>query len=223
LKKKVVSGEQICLLPDGNFTKIDGEGLFSFGKWNFKQEANVIVASSNENKSAIFTVKDKTNSKAQPSIEITKNGIVLKYTKVADQLASIKNEPYSFENNQWRIKPNRLETRNELLTRTAGYIKHLALLLKSTQERKQDIVSFTYTKGLVKIYNGGIGIHEYDNLPASWKNIFFNETNALQAYKHYYNYLDTSNYAGAATGKWVEDDYNILLSTYADIVNESKR
>jgi hypothetical protein len=60
-------------------------------------------------------------------------------------------------------------------------------------------------------------------LPASWKNIFFNETNALEAYKHYYNYLDTSNYAGAATGKWVEDDYNILLSTYADIVNESKR
>jgi hypothetical protein len=31
------------------------------------------------------------------------------------------------------------------------------------------------------------------------------------------NYLKKSSYKGASTGKWIEDDYNILLGIYGDL------
>lgn len=98
----------------------------------------------------------------------------------------------------------------------AGYIKHLALLLKASKERKEDVVSFGFSLGPVKIYNGAIGIYPYDIVPQEWKNSFYNDSTALAAYSIFNNYLKTTSYKGAGVGEWIEDDYNILLSIYAD-------
>jgi hypothetical protein len=98
----------------------------------------------------------------------------------------------------------------------AGYIKHLALILKAATERKQNIVVFQYSRGPVKIYDGAIGIYPYSIVPLEWKETFFHDTSALEAHSLFRTYLNKTDYNGASTGNWIEDDYNILLSIYAD-------
>ncbi len=78
-------------------------------------------------------------------------------------------------------------------------------------------MSFEYSQGPIKIYNGGIGIHPYDIVPQSWKDSFYNEEEAITTYRLYESYLRKNDYRGGGTGNWVEDDYNILLSIYAGL------
>jgi hypothetical protein len=88
--------------------------------------------------------------------------------------------------------------------------------LKSSEERKEGTISFTFSLGPVKILNGGIGIHLFDNISEEWKNTYFNENQALSAYQIYEKYLRKSVYNGANSGDWVHDDRLILESIYAD-------
>jgi hypothetical protein len=125
-------------------------------------------------------------------------------------------DPFHPANNSWRFAASQKEGQDAIKEKLAGYFKHLALLLKAAQERKQNVVTFQYSKGPVKIYNGGIGINSYELVPAEWKKTFFDESTALKAYQAFEIYLKTSSYHGAGTGDWIVDDYNILSSIYAD-------
>src|SRR5690606_10220557 len=107
------------------------------------------------------------------------------FVQEARALSQPDNDPYHLVNNYWRVKTDSAENSNDLKKRISNYIKHLALLLKASEERQEQSVDFTYSKGPVKIYSGGIGILPYDLTPDSWKLTFHNDSNALQAYHLY--------------------------------------
>ena len=144
--------------------------------------------------------------------------LAFKFIRQPGILADIKSDPFYADNNQWRMRPSHREDSMAITARLTNYFKHLALVLKAAKDNKQDVVSFQFSQGPVKIYNGGIGIHPYSIIPANWKNTFYDEKDAYVAYRIFEKYLETSgSYKGAASGDWVQDDYNILLVIYSDI------
>ena len=219
LKKSVKDGEVLNFFDDGTYTDINGEGILKSGNWK----------SSDDNKVLRFIDSGKTSAPAKISIEKGPNNkpllifsneqknIVLKFVKEAGPLKEYSSDPFYGNNNLWRIKPAQPEDSAQLTKRLANYFKHLALILKSAKDRKQDVVSFEFSMGPAKIYNGGIGIHPFNIVPATWKNTYYNEADALKAYYQYQDYLHTSSYKGAGIGDWIEDDYNILLAIYSGI------
>ena len=217
LKSRVKEGSVLSFFADNSYSEMDGPGNFKSGKWMVTDE-NVIELTGREETSKNAVVRNENNNagKKYYSLDVVKNGLVLKYRKITEPLKYYKDDPFYAANNQWRTKPVKPETTEALTQRMAGYFKHLALVLKAAKDRKQDVVSFAFSKGPVKIYNGGIGIYPYDMVPEEWKNSFYNDSSALAAYALYENYLRTSSYKGAGIGDWVEDDYKILISTYAD-------
>ncbi len=102
------------------------------------------------------------------------------------------NDPSLYENNTWRIKPAKAESNEQLLDRLGNYIKHLAYILKAGADQKQQAVSFEFSEGLIKIYNGGIGIKPIDEVPLTWVNTCYSDEQALTAYKMFEGYLITS-------------------------------
>ncbi|HEV7332422.1 MAG TPA: hypothetical protein VGN63_15400 [Flavisolibacter sp.] len=217
LKSSVKEGSVLSFFADNSYSEMDGPGNFKAGEWSAKGgDAIELIGPEARIKNAIVTEEKNGAGKSYYSLQVEKGGLVLKYRKIAAPLKHYEDDPFYAANNQWRTKPVKPENTKELTQRLAGYIKHLALVLKAAKERKQDIVSFEFSKGPVKIYNGGIGIYPYGMVPAEWKKSFHNDSSALAAYGLYENYLRTTSYKGAAIGDWVEDDYNILLSTYAD-------
>lgn len=92
---------------------------------------------------------------------------------------------------------------------------------KGAKERKAKNISFEFSQGIIQIYSGSIGILPRQYIKDSWKNAFTTEEGAVHAYNMFANCLDQSDYKGASTGDGVEDDYNILLSIYADLKKAS--
>lgn len=218
LKKDVKEGSMLSFFADNSFTEMDGPGKFTTGKWDTNGGAVELTGANANAKSATLAEEKNNAGNAYASLQVERGGRVLKYRKIAGPLKLYKDDPFYGANNEWRTKPTKAEDQKELTQRLAAYIKHLALVLKAAKDRKQDVVSFEYSKGPVKIYNGGIGIYPYEMVPAEWKSGFYNDSSAQAAYGLYERYLRTGSYKGTGIGDWVVDDYNILISAYADLI-----
>ena len=217
LKNQVKDGSMLNFFTDNTYTEIDGTGIFKNGKWGLKQDNSLyLVDQGLKTRTAGIKTENNQKNKKIKSLQIESSGFIYKYIRIRPPMKIDKDDPFYVSNNQWRKKSPRPETQKELNHKLSGYFKHLALLLKAAKESNQEIISFEYSKGPVKIYNGAIGIYPYNIVPQEWKNSFFNESSASAAYTLFEKYLKTNNYKGAGVGNWLEDDYNILLSMYAD-------
>jgi hypothetical protein len=224
LKKTVTDGAVLCFFPDGIFSEIKGAaGSFSSGNWKLSKDNNSIQFqdSGRTGLPVPFKIEKNPNGRMLLTLSNEPKNLAIKFIKESEALEESIEDPFYTGNNQWRIKPAQPENSAELTSRLSNYLKHLALILKSAKERKQTVVSFEFSLGPVKIYNGGIGIYPYGIVPENWKNSFYDEADASATYHKYEDYLKTSSYRGAGIGNWIEDDYNILLSIYAGI-NQSK-
>ncbi|GAB2807580.1 hypothetical protein [Ferruginibacter profundus] len=219
LKQTVKEGHVLCFFENGTYTEIKGKEDFRSGSWDFSGENKSIAFkdSAHPVRSVKINIETNVNGKEQLAVTDLQQKLTLKFIKESEPMKDLASDPFYPANNQWRIKAKQPEDSAQLTIRLANYLKHIALILKAAQERKQDIVSFEFSLGPIKIYNGGIGAHPYTIVPETWKNCFYNDSDALTAYSMYEDYLKNGRYKGAGVGNWIEDDYNILLSIYADI------
>jgi hypothetical protein len=217
LKAKVKEGAVLSFFDDKSYSELEGPGTFTSGTWTAEgDDALALSGSGKGTRNALIKEEETSAGKPYDVLLVERGSLVLKYRKITEPLKLYRDDPFYKTNNQWRTKPSKPESTRELTQRMAGYFKHLALVLKAAKDRKQDVVSFAFSKGPVKIYNGGIGIYPYELVPEEWKNSFYNDSSARAAFSLYENYLRTTSYKGAGIGDWVEDDYNILISIYAD-------
>ncbi|MBS1511887.1 MAG: hypothetical protein JST86_13655 [Bacteroidetes bacterium] len=219
LKQQVSDGDQYCFFSDGSYTEITGKTNYTAGTWKMsgKDDALIITPFGAAPKQLHIALTVTADKKERFSLELSHNGITMKFVKEYVAMDDMKNDPYYKDNNTWRIKPAHAETDTEITERLANYIKHMALILKAANDRKQQVVSFERSMGPIKIYNGGIGIHSFGIVPDSWKQCFYNDADALKAYDMYNQSLTSSSYRGASSGSWFVDDYNIMLSVYNEI------
>ena len=224
-KQLVKEGMALCLFEDQSFTEIDNRGQLITGQWEYRKDNSTLVMTGSGSTKTILPVKLEKNQFKRQVMHMTRadQNIELQFVKSEAPVKDFKSDPFYPTNNTWRIKPGHQETEAELVNRFAGYLKHVALILKSAKERSQDVVSFEFSKGPIKIYNGGIGIYDYTIVPDSWKGCFYNDHDAHQAYALYENYLRTSSFQGAGTGNWVDDDYSILLSIYSGLQGAAEK
>ena len=94
--------------------------------------------------------------------------------------------------------------------------------MKEAKDQNLPVVSFVFSRALINIYNGGIGVVSTTQLPDEWIKTFYSREQAMEAYDIFENYLGSTSYRAASTGNWIEDDYNILLSIYAGLKGEKK-
>ncbi len=219
LKKIVKEGGMISFFSDTSYSEININGKFRTGSWKMSNDFTSLslIDSGYTSEPIGFTIEDDANGKQELALSIPKKNRTIKFMKESDLLPEINDDPFYPANNLWRQKPLQPEDTIQLTRRLANYFKHVALILKAAKIRELKIVSFEFSQGPIKIYNGGIGIHPYEIVPDKWKHAFYDESNAMTTYNLYKNYLRKSNYKGASTGNWIEDDYNILLNMYADI------
>lgn len=203
-------GLVMSFFDDAQFTFILKDGGYSTGKWELDTDQKRIAL--NYNKEILtFTYSSKIEQQ-QWVIELeeenSENKLVLK--RIAKPLKDYTEDQFYPANNQWRIPANEPESNEKLKARIANYVHHVALVFKSSTERKEGVISFTFSLGPIKLFDGNIGIYPFDQVPDAWKTTFFNEEQANEAYKLYEYYLNNTVYKGKTTGKWIEDDRLVL-------------
>lgn len=214
--ERAKEGIVLSIFPDHQFTLLKGEGEYQYGTWTYHKSTHKISFHSHE-KHEQFELAIKHIDDTIPQLNLLHKKEKYAYIQEAKLLKNYKEEPFHPSNNLWRIKANHEESKQEIIDRLGEYFKHMAYVLKAADARNLKVISFEFSMGIIRIYNGGIGIVPVEHIPQIWKNTYYNEEQVELAHFLYEFYLDNFEYHGAGTGNWVKDDYTILLNIYNDL------
>jgi hypothetical protein len=122
---------------------------------------------------------------------------------------------YSFKNNSWRIKPLKVESKIQIKERLKSNLNFAILYLNNSLIREDASIDISPIILPIKLAGNGIALYKIDNLPLTWISLFYNESQANEAYHilaDAYKDLHTGDYE-----KWIELDIDLLKQIYDKI------
>lgn len=209
-------GMALSLFADHQFTLIKGDGGYYFGKWSFAEDNHQLLLQTGTKRTLVNT--EGSGKDRQILLRDFPVAGELRFVLFAGPLAKQSEDLFYPVNNTWRIKPTAPEDTAAIKKRLGNYIQHMAYLLKSANLRNQSVVSFEFSMGPIRIYNGGLGVIPFNKVSDSWKHAFYNSQQAALAHDLYETAIQQTHYKGASTGKWVEDDYHLMLALYKQLM-----
>jgi hypothetical protein len=207
----------ISFFTDGSYTRFTDSGSLHVGRWNLSEAQHTISFDDSGKLSRPCKIVLDVNKFGRETfiVENSSQNKRAMFIKEFEPLSNFRNDPLYPENNTWRYKPASPLSSDEIRAKIANYVRHLVLILKAAKDRNQEVVSFEFSKGPVKIYNGGIGVYPFNSVPSTWKQSFYNEAEALKGYQMYAGAVGSTHYNRAGSGDWVDDDFRILNAIYA--------
>jgi hypothetical protein len=105
-------------------------------------------------------------------------------TYVAQSFSYKQNEldPFYGANNQWRIKPGKPETPEQINKRVKDCVRFYSLFYNDNLLRDTAIISFVGLPSCFNWYSSGIGVQAADKLSDEWKDCFYDKAQALKAH-----------------------------------------
>jgi hypothetical protein len=165
------------LFPAGTFVK-NPRNSFDYGSWNYDDASKMLTLNNTISRS-----KDvyKVGAISYNKLELN-NGADLKFIAPGKRFKNVNDEPYSLENNRWRIKPTAIESDSAIHQRLKENLKFFILFYKSALAKNDTIISFWGLPSCFKWYGGAIFIKKKEELKDNWINCFYNKEQAMQAY-----------------------------------------
>lgn len=208
------SATLFSFFPDSTFSEVKSSGEFAAGTWNYNKVDSSLTIKK-EKTTLTYHVHAGRDEIGVKLLILTKpDNSSLELGAFGKKLDVYTEDPFYPANNTWRNKPSAAETKQEILNRLRGYLLHSAYLLKAADTRKQSIISWEFSRGILKIYRSGIGVVQKETVSEHWISYFHSKEDALLAHTILEDFFLTTSYKGEATGNWVKDDYDILISTY---------
>jgi hypothetical protein len=202
----------------------DGQALenprshFQIGKWKASIEENKLLLNLTFGTNQKTYIIRSVSATKLLLAEESKNGSLLKLELYSDGLRheNMLNDPFHPSNNQWRIKPLKKETNQQIHDRVRSCVKFFALYYRDNIKRQVDEISFLGLPAIFKWYSGGIGVPERIEVDESWRNCFYNKEQAMQGYEimrklimeNRFNWPDNAP-------NWVYQTHNVLEQMYA--------
>ena len=214
--ENVKKGKVLSIFPDNSFTELSGDGDYKYGQWEWIIVGSKICFKTEKGKK-IFDFKLKELNSKKNQFELSNKKSKSSFIEETELLENYKEEPFYSENNLWRLKPSKSENSGQIENRLGNFFTHTLYILKAADKKELKVISFEFSMGIIRIYNGAIGIVPLERIPQNWKDTYFNNDELIEAHTLFDNYLQTNKYRGASTGNWVKDDYSILLSIYGDL------
>jgi hypothetical protein len=121
--------------------------------------------------------------------------------------------PFSKENNQWRIKARNKETDTEIKSRLLNHFKFWETYFAWALEDELDNIDVRSTPTLVKIYGNGFALKAFKELPGKWKSYFFDVEDCEKAQKMVKNLFDNNDIAWAHT----QNKYKMFISAFQQL------
>ena len=145
---------------------------------------------------------------------------IYKYVKFYKAFDDPLKDPYHAEHNQWRIAATEFESRNDVLKRLSNYIKHKSLLMASSENRENKKIRLKNSEGILRIYDGGLGLKDEETLPKNWLHKYYSDSQGINAYKHLNKHFDNGIIKYNSQKSWMQKNYEILDSLHQLIESE---
>lgn len=212
-------GVVLSFFSDSTFTELAADGSYRAGKYQLQDSLLSFTLDKKTERNFLSFESGRHGRKMM--VLRPANGRTRTFAEYAHALKNFKEDPFYFKNNTWRVKPARSQSDQELELKLANYILHNACLLRAAATRNQAVVSWEFSGGIIRIFNGGVGIVEKHGIPQTWKDAFFSDKEALRAVRLYEDCLLKYSADTDRTGNWVQDDANILMRIYGQLTTSA--
>ena len=161
------------LRPDGSFTKYFG--VFESGRWELQSEKLILVPE----KKASLSYRAITNG---DDLQLTiENGDVLYFESSPLTIEEETENPFSVNNNQWRIKAANKENDSQLIARLVNHFQYWEAYFTWAYSNNFRTVDVRSVPTPIKIYANGFTVKSSSQLPRTWIDLFFDEQDCIHA------------------------------------------
>ena len=163
----------LYLGEDGAYTR--DFGSFDYGKWRYSNDSLVLTSNA-----AAKTEKFKVDAKGSKEINlVSSEGIDVFELHPATPADSLN--PFSVDNNRWRIRPASAESYEQLRERLINHCRFWETYFTWALNNEIQYLDVRSTPTAIKIYGNGFGLKPYDELPEAWKQCFYSPEDCSQA------------------------------------------
>ena len=175
----------IDLEKDGSYTADFGH--FDYGKWIYSNHQ--IFLANYHNEKSIVAVEYLTGNEMQVG---PPKGPFDNFESQPLAFASNAENPFSKENNLWRIRAGSKETSIQLKERLRNHFRFWEMYFTWALNDDIRYIDVRSTPTPIKIYGNGFALKSYSQLPPAWKMYFYDDADC-QAANSNIEYLFTNN------------------------------
>jgi hypothetical protein len=161
--------------PNGDYSI--GLNGFSEGKWTLRHDTLYIAGSQT------FTMPVLRNNDQTLLLQAMLKGKKINYefTAMPELPATAAEDPFSAMNNQWRVRPSKKETEEELRARLVNHLIFWERYFAWGAEKSISYLDVRSTATPIMIYGNGFALKSVTDLPAAWKRCFYDEADCVRA------------------------------------------
>ncbi|HTE10786.1 MAG TPA: hypothetical protein VK645_07445 [Chitinophagaceae bacterium] len=201
----------IDLEKDGSYTSDFGH--FDYGKWVYSK--NEILLISYQHNKSVLPVSYLTDKEMQTG---PAKGPFDNFESQPVSFASGVENPFSKENNGWRVKADAKETDSQIKNRLLNHFKFWELYFTWAFNDNIQYIDVRSTPTLLKIYGNGFALKPFDQLPAAWKLYFYDEEDCRKANEKIKYMFDNNAVAWPHT----ENKYKMFISAFQQLQQKLK-
>jgi hypothetical protein len=162
------------LRPDGTYTLDFGK--YEYGSWDRK--ADRLFLTNQQHKTYVYALTLATPKDMQLTVAKDRTGHFESKPLPSEKLPE---DPFSAENNRWRLPATHKETDAEIKQRLYNHCRFWEVYFTWALNKKIDYIDVRSTPTAIKIYGNGFGLKPFGELPPRWKSLFFDEEDCRKA------------------------------------------
>ena len=97
--------------------------------------------------------------------------------------SDLSEDPYSRENNWWRIRPTKPETQGQIHKRILNLVDFHTVMFEDAIERDKKVVTYNWFSSPLIVANNGLALKNYRKIEADWKEYFYDSTQAREGFR----------------------------------------
>jgi hypothetical protein len=196
----------INLEKDGSYTSDFGH--FDYGKWVYSNKQ--ILLSGYQGNKSVMAINYLTGNEMQVG---SPKGPFDNFESQPAAYTSVAENPFSKDNNRWRIKAVAKESAFQLKNRLRNHFRFWELYFTWALNNSIKYIDVRSTPTPIKIYGNGFSLKPIDQLPAAWKAYFYDEEDC-QAANEKIKYLFDNN---AIAWPHTENKYKMFISAFQQL------
>jgi len=193
----------MLLENDGGYTS--DFGRFDYGKWVYSNH-QLLLISHRQTKSTVMVnyLTDKEMQVGPPA------GPFDNFESQPVLFASEAENPFSQQNNHWRIQATEKERDDQIKRRLLNHLKFWELYFTWALNNNIQYIDVRSTPTPIKIYGNGFGLKPFEQLPVAWKKYFYDEADCRSANEKIKYIFDNNLVAWPHT----ENKYKMFVSAF---------
>ncbi len=199
----------IDLEKDGSYTSDLGQ--YDYGTWVYGN--GQLLLTGRQNKKSVLPVPYLTAREMQVG---PAKGPLDNFESQPGQFSSPAENPFSSENNAWRIKASGKETDAQLKKRLINHCRFWELYFTWAFNNTIQYIDVRSTPTPIKIYGNGFGLIPFEELVPAWKMYFYDDADCAAANTLIKQVFDRKAIAWPHT----ENKYKMFISAFQQMQHQ---